>query len=75
VISLENFSIELPLHYWGWVENSAGGDVCVRAPAEAPLVSAPAAHGMQISSKFVVQQKVGAALLVIVAETLFQVFM
>jgi hypothetical protein len=62
------------LHHWGWLENSAGGAVLIRAPAEAPLVNAPAAHGLQSPSMTSVNQNIGLAIMVIVAETLRQVF-
>jgi hypothetical protein len=61
------------LHHWGWLENSAGGVVLIRAPAEAPLVYAPAAHGLQSPSITSVNQSIGLAMMVIVAETLCQV--
>jgi hypothetical protein len=63
----------MPLNHWGWIDSSAGGNVRIHVPAEAPLVTAPAAHGLQTPSAAAVNQRTGAAMMVIVAQPLAQV--
>jgi len=75
MVSLDDTACSaLPLNHFGWIENIAqSGNVCIRAPAEAPCVSVPAAHGLQTPSVTPVMQKVGVAMIVVVAEPLDQV--
>ena len=46
--------------------------MCFRAPADAPHVDAPAAHGLQTPSITPVMQRVGVAMIVVVAAPLDQ---
>jgi hypothetical protein len=65
---------ELPLNHWGWIDSSAGGSVCIRAPPEAPLVNSPAAHGQESPSAAAVHQRTGLAMIVVISEPFSQAF-